>query len=113
MKKMIYLAAFAIMMAIGNMDANAKAHAKHNDKGRVEMPGNVGHKVYAGHRNHNAMSHERRMAEERRRREEMRRRNARHHHHTHHCNVVACKGSAVAGIAAGVAVATIIGALIN
>ena len=112
MKKMIYLAAFAIMIAMGNMDANAKVHAKHNNKGRVEMPGNVRNKVFAGHRNHNTISHERRMAEERRRKEEIRRRNARHHHrHVHHCDVVACNGSAVAGVAAGVAVAAIISAL--
>ena len=45
MKKMIYLAAFAIMIAMGNMDANAKVHAKHNNKGRVEMPGNVRNNV--------------------------------------------------------------------
>lgn len=114
MKKMIYFAAFAIMMAMGNMDANAKANVKHNDKGRVEMHQGAHHNTFAGHRNHNMTAHERRMAEERRRMEEMHRRDAHsHHHHAHHCNVVACNGSAAAGVAAGVAVAAIIGALVK
>ena len=31
MKKMIYFAAFVIMMAMGNMNAFAKVNAKHNE----------------------------------------------------------------------------------
>ena len=124
---MIYLAAFAIMMAMGNMNAYAKVGAKHgefhmNDKGRVEvrydrhhhddMYGFNGHKMSKHERKmmeERRRMEERRMMEERRRMEEMRRMETRRHHHVvHHHNSA---GNVVAGVAAGVAVAAIIGAL--
>ena len=134
MKKMNFFAAFAIMMAMGNMNANANQNgAMHNefhmnDKGRIEVR-------YDGHRNDidkhhgDKMSkHERRMMEERRRMEEHRRReearrreemrhHAAHHHHAAHSGEVVIVDNDVAagmvGVAAGVAVAAFISALMK
>ncbi|MBP3710890.1 MAG: hypothetical protein IJ219_00730 [Bacteroidaceae bacterium] len=74
MKKMMYFAAFAIMMAMGNMNANAKVSAK-NDIYHVNERGIV----VAHHGDHGVQAapklskHERKMIEERRRQEELRR----------------------------------------
>ena len=127
MKKMIYFAAFAIMMAMGNMNAFANRNGgKHNeydnDKGRMEMH-------FDGHRldmhGHKMLSHERRMIEERRRmeehrrmeearrREEMHRREAHRHHMAHSHEVHAVSGNVVAGVAVGAAVAALVSALIK
>ena len=96
MKKMIYFAVFAIMMAIGNMNVNAKVNAKHNgyhmnDRGIVEVRYDAHHhEVYAGHRNHRLSKH-------------------------HHEVVVVDNNVAagVAGVAAGVAVAAFVSALMK
>lgn len=124
---MIYSAAFAIMMAMGNMNAYAnKNGAKHNDvhnnKGRVEMH-------FDGHRldvkdNHKMSKHERKMMEKRRReekrrrmeearrREEMRRMEAHHHHvAVHHHDAVV--DNVAAGVVVGVSLAALIAALAN
>ena len=122
MKKMIFLAAFAIMMAMGNMNAfanknGAKHNEYHNDKGRMEMH-------FDGHRldmhGHKMSSHERRMIEERRRMEEHRRmeerrrmEEARRHHVAHSHEVHAVSGNVVAGVAVGAAVAALVSALIK
>lgn len=124
MKKMITLAAFAIMMAMGNMNAYAKNSAKPsefhmNNKGVVVA-------YHADHHDmpvvHKISKHERRMIEERRRLEErrrieearrleeMRRIEAHRHHVAHHHDVVVTN-NAVAGVAAGVALAALISAL--
>lgn len=126
MKKMIYFAAFAIMMAMGNMNAYAKVSAKNN----VYHMNNRGI-VVAHHGDHgmpvvHKMSkHERRMIEERRRMEEhrrmeearrieeMRRMEAHRRHMAHHRDVVVVNNNAVAGVAAGVAVAAFISALMK
>ena len=73
MKKMMYFAAFAIMMAMGNMNANAKVSVK-NDIYHVNERGIV----VAHHGDHGVQAapklskHERKMIEERRRQEELR-----------------------------------------
>lgn len=122
MKKMIYFAAFAIMMAMGNVNAFAKSNgAKHSGS---HMNGNVkvevcidAHKHHKLSRHEQKMMEERRRAEERRRLEEQRRMEersrmeARHRHHHH--EVVAADAGAVAGVAAGVAVAALISALMK
>ena len=77
MKKMIYFAVFAIMMAMG-MNANAKVGAKHNefhmnDKGRVEVHYDAHHKDFDKHHGKKLSKHELRKIEERRRMEERRR----------------------------------------
>ena len=127
MKKMIYLAAFAIMMAMGNMNAFAnKNGAKHNEvhmnsNGRMEVRYDGHNDVYA-HRGHKMSKHERKMLEERRRMEELRRREEarrreeerrrmeaeRHHAAHHHAAVV---DNVAAGVVVGVSVAALIGAL--
>ena len=128
MKKMIYFAAFAIMMAMG-MNANAKVSAKHNefhmnDKGRVEVRYNGHHNDFDRHHGKKLSKHElrkieeRRRMEERRRIEEMRRREAarRHHHMAHHHEVVVVDNkvaAGVAGVAVGAAVAALVGALMQ
>ncbi|MBP5393155.1 MAG: hypothetical protein J6Y59_04980 [Bacteroidaceae bacterium] len=126
MKKMIYFAAFAIMMAMGNMNAYAKVSVKHNeihmnDKGIV-VAHHGDHGMPAVHK---MSKHERRMIEERRRMEkcrrmeearrieEMRRLEAHRRHMAHHREVVVVNGNAAAGVAAGVAVAAFISALMK
>ena len=124
MKKMNYFAAFAIMMAMGNMNAFAnKNGAKHdefhmNNNGRIEVRYDAHHQDMNGHKmskHERKMMEERRREEERRRMEEARRREA-HRHHAHHNEVVVVDNNiaaGVAGVAAGVAVAAIIGALMK
>ena len=133
MKKMNFFAAFAIMMAMGNMNASANQNgAMHNEfhmnnGGRVEVRYDGHHDdMYALHGQH-LSKHERRMIEERRRmaerrrmeearrREEMRRMEAHRRHMAHHREVVVVENNnvaaSVASVAAGVAVAALIGAL--
>jgi len=124
MKKMIYFAAFAIMMALGNMNAYAKVGSRNNAY-HVNERG----VVVSYHGDHHAMpvvhkmsKHERRMIEERRRMEErrrieearrieeMRRMEAHHRHMAHHREVVVAN-NAVASVAAGVALVALIGAI--
>ena len=122
MKKMILSAAFAIMMAMGNMNAFAnKNGAKHNDvnmngKNRVEVRYDAHHDKVAGHRDHKMSKHEQKMMEKRRReeerrrmeearrREEMRRMEAHHHHDAVASNVAA-------GVVASISLAALISAL--
>ena len=117
MKKMNLFAAFAIMMAMGNMNANAEVGAKrnelHNNKARVERRYDNhndvhGHKVS---RHEHRMMEERRRMEEARRREEMRRMEA-HRHYVHH-DVVIVDNDVAAGVAVGVAVAAFVSALMR
>ena len=126
MKKMMYFAAFAIMMAMGNMNAyavqNGAKHAAYymNDRGVVVAYHGDRADIHAAHR---MSHHERRMMEEARRREEirkmeearrmeeMRRMEAhrRNMEHRYEANRVA--GKVAAGVAAGVTLAALIGAL--
>ena len=126
MKKKIYFAAFAIMMAMGNMNSYAKVSARNNvyhvnERGIVvahhgdhDMP--VVHKM---------SKHERRMIEERRRMderrrmeearriEEMRRMEAARRHHAHHREIVVVDNNVAAGVAAGVVATVSLAALIG
>ena len=124
MKKMNYFAAFAIMMAMGNMNAFANQNgAKHNDvhmngKSKVEVHYDGHRGDMYGHEAHKLSRHElqkmeeRRRMEEARRKEEERRRMEAHHHHAVHHNEVAVSGAGVAaGVVAGVTVAALISAL--
>jgi len=126
MKKMIYLAAFVIMMAMGNMNAFANKNGiRHNE---VHMNGNGRIEVrYDAHHHdmkhgHKMSRHERRMMEKRRReeerrrmeearrrREEHRRMEAYHHHVAHHNEVIV--DNVAAGVVVGVSLAALIGAL--
>lgn len=120
MKKMIYFAAFAIMMAMGSMNAFAdKNGARHNeshknDKGKYEVRYDGHHNDMNSHKmsNHKRkMMAERRREEERRRMEEARRREAHHHHAAHHNEVVVVDNGVAAGVAVGVTLAALISAL--
>lgn len=122
---MNFFAAFAIMMAMGNMNVNAKVGARHNEfnnnRGRVEVRYDGHHHDVNGHK---MSQHERRMMEKRRReeerrrmeearrREEMRRMEA-HRHHAHHRDVVVVDNNVAAGVAVGVAVAALVNVLVN
>ena len=122
MKKMNFFAAFAVMMVMGNMNANASQfNDKHNefhmnDKGKVEVRHDGHHNDRNVHHSFKMSRHEaeRIRMEEHRRMEEARRRRAHHHHHVvHHNDVVVVDGSVAAGVAAGVAVAALVNALVR
>ena len=108
MKKMIYFAAFAIMMAMGNMNAYAKVSARNNfyhvnERGIVVAHhGDHGMPVV-----HKMSRHERRMIEERRRMEAHRR------HMAHHREVVVVDNNVAAGVTAGVVATVSLAALIG
>ena len=122
MKKMIYFAAFAIMMAMGNMNAYANQFNNRNNEVRMDGRGHV--EVRVNDRHHEMNRHidhkmsrreaERRRMEERRRIEEARRMEAhRHHNLTHHHEVVVVNDNVAASVAVGAAVAAFVSALIK
>lgn len=123
---MIRFAAFAIMMAVGNMNAFAAqkgaGHNVYNMNGRGVVVA-----YHGDHRDAHAVRkmsrHERKMMERARRREELRRleearrmeemrRREAHRRHVARCHeVVVVNNNVAAGVAAGVTVAALIAAL--
>ena len=125
MKKMNFFAAFAIMMAMGNMNANAnmrnaRAGELHVNSSGIVYVSNIGHQHdYDYDREYNVRHHdkmsrrERQMMEERRRMEE--RRCMEEHRRMEECRrrheAERVAGKVVAGVAAAATVATLISIL--